>query len=1360
VKTQIPSVEIGTGVSQDPDSLDAGLDASIEAISNIRRYRISIVLVYASVHYDLDKVLKGIRRTVGDVSILGTTTAGEICGGMHQHSVTVVAIASPYLSVHAAVGNAVSKDWRKALSHALDNPAISSFVKGNQNVSMDMISSGKSLFAMLFYPGNTKEAGSRGYELLETFKLTSLGRIPVFGGAAADDWHMKGNSVFFGDQVHHDSVLVALFETQLEIGISISHGFIPTGHPMVVNAAEGHEIISLNNAPAANVIANSVGMRREDLEGQHVTLASGRAFGSPDPMGQYSVNVASYFTPGGGIRMTQPVSVGMELTVLDHNAANTVLASEDAFRKSIIRSGTHAPALVLVHYCALRARIFGEAMVQMEIENLLKIAGSAPTAGFFSFGEDAVADDGVSRHNNGAIAVLILGHQLSSTAKVAQENKQLQHQIAAQTEQRVLVEALRQMEESIVVIDIKSLITYVNSAFSNLFGYISDEVVGYGIDTILLGESSTAISFKEIILIATEKSVYREETQYKRNDGQLVSIRLTVSRLTNTEGVITEFVVAITDLTSSILSSQDKEASDARYRAAFQTSLDSINITRMSDGQYLDVNESFLKTTGWEKQDVIGRTSSDINVWHDPADRTRLVEILQKNHECRDLEARFNTKNGGLIYGSMSASIVIINGETCILSCTRDITERKLAEAALRDSEGRFRRIMDHAPIGMATTALDGHFLLINQAFCTMLGYGRDELEKLTFQDVTHPEDKNISIAERQLMLDGKLETYRLEKRYIRKDGQVVWGVISSTLERNNFGKPPYFIAQVEDITERKETENQLIQHKVAIETTNDGFWLTDEKGILLKVNQAYAKMSGYSLGELLGMHISQLEAKEQSLEEIKAHVAKIISQGGDVFETRHRTKEGHEIDLEVSASLIPDSKLIVSFLRDISDRKKYDAELIRIANYDALTGIPNRVLLADRMKQAIAQTSREKNMMAVCYLDLDGFKPINDTLGHEAGDTVLIEVAKRIGDTIRGGDTNARLGGDEFVVLLLGLEKGEECVATLERLLMAIAEPIIVKNKSVSVSASIGVSIYPMDDEDPDTLLRHADQAMYVAKQSGKNRFHIYDPALDRRARDEHEFLKSIRYALENNQFELHYQPKVNLRTKELVGAEALIRWRHPERGILPPSTFLHHIENTDLDIEIGEWVTATALAQIDSWQKEGLTIDVSINISGYHLESIQFVEILKQQLALYPSFSFGKLQIEILETVALNDISVVREIIGSCRKLGVGFALDDFGTGYSSLSYLSGLPVDVLKIDQSFVRDMQKDKGDRAIVQGIIALAKAFERQTVAEGIETSAHYQALLDMGCELGQGYAIARPMPASEMMNWRMPHLGT
>lgn len=557
---------------------------------------------------------------------------------------------------------------------------------------------------------------------------------------------------------------------------------------------------------------------------------------------------------------------------------------------------------------------------------------------------------------------------------------------------------------------------------------------------------------------------------------------------------------------------------------------------------------------------------------------------------------------------------------------------------------------------------------------------------------------------------------------------------------------------------ELKKSAERLLVTASVFDSSHEAILITDPNNIIIEVNPAFTTITGFSHEEVIGQSPKILSSGRQD-KTFYANMWNALKVDkawrGEIW---NRRKSGDVYAELLSISVICDDngKVLrhVAVFSDISQIKAHEAELNRVAHFDALTGIPNRVLLADRMRQAIAKTAREQNMMAVCYLDLDGFKPVNDEMGHKAGDEVLIEVANRITNTIRGGDTVARLGGDEFVVLLLDQERGEESVSTIERILLAISQPIMVHNKSIVVSASIGVSIYPLDDEDPDTLLRHADQAMYVSKQSGKNRFHIYDIALDRRARDQHEFLKSIRAGIDSNQFELYYQPKINLVSRELVGAEALIRWRHSERGLLSPAQFLRYIEKTDLDIKLGEWVTATVLAQIEQWRIAGLDIEISINISGYHLESAGFVEKLQQQLAVYPEMPTGRLQIEVLETVALNDITIVREIIESCRALGVGFALDDFGTGYSSLSYLSSLPVDTLKIDQSFVRDMLEDKGDMAIVQGIIALARAFDRKTVAEGIETKEHYQALLDIGCEIGQGYGIARPMPATDLIGWR------
>ena len=545
-------------------------------------------------------------------------------------------------------------------------------------------------------------------------------------------------------------------------------------------------------------------------------------------------------------------------------------------------------------------------------------------------------------------------------------------------------------------------------------------------------------------------------------------------------------------------------------------------------------------------------------------------------------------------------------------------SERKQAEEALRKSEEYARLIqmetvaLLHRNQTLMKTAIDGiHILDIhgniveaNDSFCRMLGYTQEEVITLNVADW----DKTWSAEElhertKRFIHDRASATF--ETIHCRKDGTLINVEISCT--GMEVDKQSYLFCSSRDITERRQAEENLRITASVFGSTHEGIIITDAHNAIIDVNPAFTRITGYSHDEVIGKNPKLLSSNQHD-KVFYTKMWKSIQQKrvwhGEIW-NRRKSGEIYAEQLSISSVCDGDGKVLryVGVFSDISHIKEHEAELKRVAHYDALTGIPNRVLLADRMRQAISQTAREQNMMAVCYLDLDGFKPINDTLGHNAGDQVLIEVARRIENTIRGGDTVARLGGDEFVVLQLGLEKGEECVATLERLLAAIAQPITVKNKSNMISASIGVSVYPLDDEDADTLLRHADQAMYIAKQSGKNRFHIYDPALDRRARDEHEFLKSIRHGLEHNQFELYYQPKINLSTKELVGAEALIRWRHPERGLLPPAEFLRLIENTDLDIEIGEWVTATALAQINHWRNTELNIEVSINISGYHL-------------------------------------------------------------------------------------------------------------------------------------------------------------
>jgi diguanylate cyclase (GGDEF)-like protein/PAS domain S-box-containing protein len=684
--------------------------------------------------------------------------------------------------------------------------------------------------------------------------------------------------------------------------------------------------------------------------------------------------------------------------------------------------------------------------------------------------------------------------------------------------------------------------------------------------------------------------------------------------------------------------------------------------------------------------------------------------------------------------------------------------EQKTKELA--DSEERFRLISTSAQDAIVIIDQSESIIYWNPAAAAMFAWPAEEILGRNMHDLLAPSRYRENIRRgfdrfRETGA-GPLIGKTVEVTAIRRGGKEF--PIELSISTLILDGDVHALGIIRDISERKLAEENLRINASVFDTSQEAIIIADADNLITDVNPAFTRITGYSREDALGRNPRLLSSGRHDQAFYAEMWQSIREKGAWRGEIWNRRKSGEVYAELLSISAIRDeeNKVLryVGLFSDISHIKEHEAELSLIAHYDALTGIPNRALLLDRMKQAIAQTRREQNMMALCYLDLDGFKQVNDTLGHEAGDHVLIEISRRIEHTIRGGDTVARLGGDEFVVLLQGLEKGEECVTTLERLLAAVAQPILIKGQPCMLSASIGVSLYPLDDEEPYTLLRHADQAMYVAKQSGKNRFYIYDPALDLLARSRDELLKNIRLALDRGQFELHYQPKVNLRTRQLAGAEALIRWRHPERGLLLPAEFLPAVENTELDIEIGDWVIASALDQLSRWQKAGLDLEVSVNISAYHLESSGFAAKVRQQLARHPDLPPGRLQIEVLETTALEDTAIVREVIEACRQFGLRFALDDFGTGYSSLSYLSNLPVDVLKVDQSFVRDMLDDKGDMAIVHGIIALAQALEREIVAEGIETAAHYQALLDLGCELGQGYGIARPMPADQLTGWR------
>jgi diguanylate cyclase (GGDEF)-like protein/PAS domain S-box-containing protein len=529
-----------------------------------------------------------------------------------------------------------------------------------------------------------------------------------------------------------------------------------------------------------------------------------------------------------------------------------------------------------------------------------------------------------------------------------------------------------------------------------------------------------------------------------------------------------------------------------------------------------------------------------------------------------------------------------------------------------------------------------------------------------------------------------------------------------------------------------------------------------DEEGLYRYVNRNYAAFHGKVPIDLIGTSVSAHLGHSSAQAALLA-----LKEGKGSARYRHSRKNmqtGAECQLETDiqqASRDDGSDGgYYAILRDVTDEVRIEERIAFLAYHDALTGLPNRALLTDRLRQAIVRSEREDSQILVCYLDLDGFKLLNDTWGHTVGDIVLTQLAERLQECVRGTDTVARLGGDEFVVLIGGIENSQEIPVTMGRLLGAITRPMSVgTDTEVSISASIGVAIGPHDGEDPDVLLRHADQAMLMAKQSGRNRFALFDTGQELRTRTLYQITANVEKGLAAGEFRLFYQPKVNMRLGTIVGAEALIRWQHPEDGLLQPASFLPYIEGSPVAIRLGHWVLAEAMAQMSRWAAEGLLLPVSVNISGHHLQDGDFAQHLADLLDAHPDVPAERLEIEILETTAMEDVEQVARIIRASSALGVSFALDDFGTGYSSLTYFRRLPARTLKIDKSFVRDILEDQEDLAIVKGVVALAGSFGRQVIAEGLETVEHGLPLLEIGCEVAQGYGVAHPMPADAFPEW-------
>ncbi len=566
--------------------------------------------------------------------------------------------------------------------------------------------------------------------------------------------------------------------------------------------------------------------------------------------------------------------------------------------------------------------------------------------------------------------------------------------------------------------------------------------------------------------------------------------------------------------------------------------------------------------------------------------------------------------------------------------------------------------------------------------------------------------------------------------------------------------------AVANELSARKQLENALREKQVTLlgvlDAMGEAVLAVDQHGRVVIANPSACKLLlhnepfGLPVADLL--HLSQSDSGTEI--DWPSLLLEVSDAGyvdlGNVALAGRESGGVRALEGSVTALRLHGETNWIIVLRDVSEIKRLLLNAEWQASHDPLTGLPNRLLLADRLHQACQVAERQETLVAVCLFDLDGFKPVNDMHGHDIGDRLLAECARRVESSLRGMDTVVRLGGDEFVVLLTGLNNAAEAEIGIERILEVIGRPYAIEDIDLQVGASLGYTLFPADSADPDTLLRHADQAMYSAKEAGRATWRRYDPD---NMHDLDGPVAQLAQAMASGQLELFYQPQVNLRTGKVLGFEALLRWRHPERGLLQPGEFLPEVERSAFIEALGDWVILQALAQLSDWWRAGFRYTIAVNIAGRHFLKPGFVVGLQAFLARYPDVPPEALCLEITESSALSDLAHAASVVRSCRALKVAVEVDDFGTGYASLAYLRQLPVDGLKIDQHFVRDILDDKSDMALVEAVISLSAVFERRVLAEGVETPEHGVLLMRLGCDLAQGYGIARPMPLADLDAW-------
>jgi diguanylate cyclase (GGDEF)-like protein/PAS domain S-box-containing protein len=919
---------------------------------------------------------------------------------------------------------------------------------------------------------------------------------------------------------------------------------------------------------------------------------------------------------------------------------------------------------------------------------------------------------------------------------------------------RALVES---MNEGAATLGGDGTVLYCNRQLSNLLGVPLEQIIGRPMADLF--RSETAEIFEALLVRARSGESVTTGLDLEMAEGKSISVQVSLREMASAEPIA--FSLVLTDVTER-KAQEEIIAAGKLAKSILESTAEAIAVCDES-GTVIAGNEALEDLCGCNPLFQPFDSVLTLEVTDETAERPQHFSISNalSGYRLTGLEVLLHGKSGRDV--SLLLCVSPLRGPDSTAGCVvtmSDITERKQMEEALRESEETLRKSQRIARLGTFVLDLRTGIWARSDVLEEIFGIDKSYAHTLAgWMALIHPDDRKMITDHLavEVILNG--QPFSKQYRIIRRVDQAIrWIDGQHKLEIDAHGKTAILRGTTRDITERTEAEDKLRLAASVFSHASEGIMIAAPDSTILDVNDAFTQITGYTRDEVLGRNPRILSSGRQNADFYAELWRTLTEQGLWSGEIWNRSKNGDQYSTMQTITAVRDGKgnvrQYVSLFHDNTLLKEQEERLKRIAFYDVLTGLPNRALLTDRLRQAVSQARRREHALAVALLDLDGFKSVNDCHGHDAGDQLLSALANRMKSALRAGDTLARMGGDEFVALLPDLGDVSTSEPVLRRLLDAASGEVQIGEAIIRVSASMGVTFYPQpEDPDPDQLLRQADQAMYQAKLAGRNRFHFFDSAHDQSSSTRYESLNRIRQGMAANEFVLYYQPKVNMHTGQIVGAEALIRWKHPARGLLLPATFLPVIEDHPLAVDIGEWVIDSALAQMESWQSVGFEIPVSVNLGALQLQQDSFVDHLRALLAAHPRIKPFSLELEVLETSAFQDTATVSAVFDACRKIGVLFALDDFGTGYSSLAYLKHLPANVLKIDQSFVREIVNDPRNLAILEALLGLAIAFHLEVIAEGVETVEHGVLLLQLGCELGQGYGIAHPMQASDLPGW-------